>query len=259
MVVGLKRFIDHFQSFTDVFVLIGGTACDLWMGSRDLHFRATKDLDIVVIVDATSVEFIRTFWAFIREGKYASHQHDKDHPKFYRFEDPERGDHPRRIELLSRNELALPASARFTPIPVNEDLASLSAILMDDVYYEYLIKTKIIIDGIPTIPAQCLIPLKAKAHLDLKARKDAGDKMVKGDDVRKHRNDVFALVHTIAPADRYDLPEALKEDLRVFLASLPIDSDDWSAINRSVQVILGNDYSVEPDEMHRLFCEVFSL
>ncbi len=33
MVTGLERFIDHFQNFTDVFVLIGGTACDLWMGS----------------------------------------------------------------------------------------------------------------------------------------------------------------------------------------------------------------------------------
>jgi len=49
-------------------VLIGGAACDLWMGERELRFRATEDLDIVVIVDVVDDEFIRAFWDFIREA-----------------------------------------------------------------------------------------------------------------------------------------------------------------------------------------------
>jgi len=259
VVAGLERFAEHFKDFRDAFVLIGGTACDLWMGERDLHFRATKDLDIVVVVDALSDRFIHTFWEFIREGEYATHQHDQDHPSFYRFENPRHKAHPKRIELLTRNELSLPGDARFTPIPAGDDLSSLSAILMDDSYYDYLLASKIVIDGIPTVPVQCLIPLKAKAHLDLKARKATGDESVKGNDVKKHRNDVFALAQTLAPSDRYVLPEGLKNDLRSFLESLPADSTDWQAINRSVQVILGKSYSVEPGEARQLLVEVFQL
>ena len=54
MVAGLKRFVEHFRSFTDSFVLIGGSACDLWMGEFRLRFRATDDLDVVLIMDAVA-------------------------------------------------------------------------------------------------------------------------------------------------------------------------------------------------------------
>ncbi|MDP6527016.1 MAG: hypothetical protein QGH15_22790, partial [Kiritimatiellia bacterium] len=110
-----------------------------------------------------------------------------------------------------------------------------------------------------TVPAQCLIPLKAKAHLDLKGRRDAGDRSVKGDDVRKHRNDVFALAQTLTPDDRYSLPEELKHDLTSFLDSLPMESGDWDAINRSVQKVLGAEYAVDPNEARQLLVEVFEL
>jgi hypothetical protein len=43
MVVGLDRFLDHFQGLEDTYVIIGGTACDLLLGSAGLGFRTTKD------------------------------------------------------------------------------------------------------------------------------------------------------------------------------------------------------------------------
>ncbi len=89
-----------------------------------------------------SDEFISAFWDFIREGKYATHQQSQERPNFYRFEDPEHSAHPKRIELLTRNELALPDDARFTPIPAGEDLSSLSAILMDGSYYDYVLSSR---------------------------------------------------------------------------------------------------------------------
>ncbi len=84
MVRGLKRFTEQFSRFAESFVLIGGAACDLWMGERALRFRATDDLDIVVVVDAVDDEFIGAFWDFVREGKYASHQQSQERPDFYR-------------------------------------------------------------------------------------------------------------------------------------------------------------------------------
>ena len=76
-----------FRTFTDSFVLIGGAACDLWMGERELRFRATEDLDVVLITDAVDDDFIRSFWNFISEGQYATHQQSQDRPNFYRFFD----------------------------------------------------------------------------------------------------------------------------------------------------------------------------
>lgn len=52
MVEGLERFKDHFKEFTEQYVLIGGAACDLYMEDAGLFFRATKDLDIVLCVEA---------------------------------------------------------------------------------------------------------------------------------------------------------------------------------------------------------------
>lgn len=259
MVAGLKHFAEYFKRFDDSLVLIGGAACDLWMGALELRFRATKDLDVVVIVDTVSPEFISAFWDFIREGKYATHQQSNERPNFYRFEDPEHTAHPKRIELLTRNALDLPLDARFTPIPAGQDLSSLSAILMDGSYYDFVLSSRTTINGVPTVAVQCLILLKAKAYLDLKRRRDGGDQSVKGDDVRKHRNDVFALAQTLTPDDRYALPEDLKNDLKSFLESLPEDSGDWNAIKQSVQTVLGADYAVDPGETRQLLVEVFDL
>lgn len=44
MVRGLNRFKAHFESFSDRYVLIGGTACSLAMEEVGLEFRATRDL-----------------------------------------------------------------------------------------------------------------------------------------------------------------------------------------------------------------------
>ncbi len=259
MVAGLERFAKRFGRFADSFVLIGGAACDLWMGERELRFRVTEDLDIVLVVEAVDDEFIREFWGFIREGEYATHLQSQKRPECYRFAEPKHCAHPVQIELLTRNGLGLPVDARFTPIPAGDDLSSLSAILMDGGYYDYVLSSRITINGIPTVPVQCLIPLKAKAHLDLKARRDGDDRRVRGADIRKHRNDVFALAQTIAPDDRYPLPDELKGDLVAFLETLPADSADWQAISQSVQVVLGAGYAVDPGEARWLLAEVFEL
>ena len=66
--VGIELFRDYFQDYADQYVLIGGAACDISFGNNEVDFRATKDLDIVLIVEALTVEFAERFWDFIREG-----------------------------------------------------------------------------------------------------------------------------------------------------------------------------------------------
>ncbi len=138
------------------------------------------------------------------------------------------------IELLTRNILALPEATHLTPIPVNEDISSLSAILLDDVYYKFVLQHRIPVQGATIIPAQCLIPLKAKAWLDLTTRRNAGDKRVKSNDIRKHRNDVFRLWIAMPPADRVSLPRTIRDDLATFLSSMPSDEETWRSIEKAV-------------------------
>ena len=195
MVNGLEHFLAHFVGLESHFILIGGTACDLWMGNVGLPFRATKDLDIVLIADSLPTEFFERFWAFIREGQYESLERSETRPTFYRFKKPQDARHPAMIELFSRNFLPVPGDCHLTPIPAGEDISSLSAILLGDDYFNYLVSSRITIDGVPTVPVQCLIPLKARAYLDLVARQQSGVH-VDSRQIKKHRNDVFPLSNT---------------------------------------------------------------
>ncbi len=70
MVRGLPKFREHFRDCEQEYVLIGGAACDQWFGARGLQFRATRDLDIVLLVEALSPSFLRSFWAFAKDGGY---------------------------------------------------------------------------------------------------------------------------------------------------------------------------------------------
>lgn len=71
MVIGLDLFIKHFEPYTDHYVLIGGSACDWQMEQKGLPFRATKNIDTILIVEGLSDEFVNHFWQFIKDGEYA--------------------------------------------------------------------------------------------------------------------------------------------------------------------------------------------
>jgi hypothetical protein len=51
MVYGLEKFKEYFGAHTHQYVFIGGTACDILMDELGAPFRATKDLDIVLIIE----------------------------------------------------------------------------------------------------------------------------------------------------------------------------------------------------------------
>ena len=61
MVSGFTKFKERFQGFENQYVIIGGTACDLIMENEELPFRATKDVDIVLIVESITAEFGGSF------------------------------------------------------------------------------------------------------------------------------------------------------------------------------------------------------
>jgi hypothetical protein len=89
MVKGLDVFQEHFAGYSEQFILIGGTAATLTMEQAGFDFRATKDLDIVLHIEALKPAFGTTFWTFIEKGGYHVREaSDTGKPVLYRFQKP---------------------------------------------------------------------------------------------------------------------------------------------------------------------------
>lgn len=221
MVSGIESFKAWFRGFTDQYMIIGGTACDLLMSEAGLDFRATKDIDLVLIVESLTPEFGLRFWEYIVKAGYEHINRSNGEPQFYRFTNPKSKEYPIMIELFSRRKesITLPENAVLTPLPLDEELSSLSAILLDNDYYHFLLKGRTQIDGIPILDVGYLIPFKAKAWMDLSAVKAAGEN-IDSKNVKKHKNDVFRLSLLLTPETRIALPDSIYVDLMYFLTAM---------------------------------------
>ncbi|WP_205597971.1 hypothetical protein [Caulobacter sp. 17J65-9] len=221
---GLDVWRAHFEGFEDRYVLVGGVACDLVMDEVGLEFRATKDMDVVLIVEALDGAFAERFWAFVEAGGYEQRERSDGKKSLYRFQRPTTPGYPVMIELFSRapDGLELGEDSQLTPLPIDETVASLSAILLDESYYGLLKANMRRLEGLPLLDEVALIPFKAKAFMDLSARRAAGEK-VDQKDVRKHRNDVFRLMQLLAADAVYELPEGIAGDMADFVRAVQAD------------------------------------
>jgi hypothetical protein len=219
MVKGLDIFREWFADYGDQYILIGGTAASLAMEEAGLDFRATKDLDIVLHVEALTPAFGETFWKFIQAGGYEIRQaSDKQKPAFYRFQKPADPKFPAMVELFSRapDSLRPIGDGNLTPIPFDETVSSLSAILLNDAYYAFIMAGRRDLDGLPWVGEDRLIPLKAIAWLELSERKEQGEQ-VDARNVRKHVNDVLRLSQLLAATTRIPLEAKIADDMRRFV------------------------------------------
>ena len=57
MANGIEIFREYFSKYKEQYTLIGGMACNLLMSDVELDFRQTKDIDMVLIVEAMTNEF----------------------------------------------------------------------------------------------------------------------------------------------------------------------------------------------------------
>lgn len=224
MVNGIEKFKEYFAAFPDNYVIIGGTACDLITEEAGLVARATKDIDIILVVEALSSDFVKTFWQFIKDGNYTRTESGGEDRKYYRFVDPQNKLYPKQIELFSRTPdlIELDPDFHLTPIPVDDDLSSLSAILLDDDFYNYVIEHSELVEEIHRAKIESIIVLKAKAFIDISNRIAQG---IKEDNkhLKKHRNDAFKMTLLLTGEERFPLPESIRIMLIDFLKQIKGD------------------------------------
>lgn len=248
MVKGLDVFRNYFARYTDQYVLIGGTACDLFFEKNDVEFRATRDLDIVLVVEAQTKEFGKRFWQFIEDGKYLNRARSNGKPQFYRFDKPQKPEYPAMIELFARSESILDEKAILTPIHIDDTVSSLSAILLDNSYYETMLAGRNVINDVSVLKPTWLVPFKAKAWLDLNRRHEQGEH-IDSRDIKKHRNDILRIVSELV-LEPCKLPETVKADMKIFYDKLRITDTELKNLK-----IIG----VHEEDIKKVLADIYGL
>jgi hypothetical protein len=243
VVVGLDKFREFFADYPDHYAIIGGAACELIFDTAGLPFRATKDIDVVLCIEVVDAAFGERFKGFLNAGGYQAREQSGGHREFYRFHRPADKNFPYMVEIFSRepDKINLTKDAGIVRLDVEADIVSLSAILLDPVYFEALQNGKRIEDGVTILDQSILIPFKAKAFLDLTKRRSGGDETVKGDDIKKHRNDVFRLSQMLPGNAIIQVSDPLREDMRQFLA---IVDEDATLDPRDFKVPMSRDEAI---------------
>ena len=230
MVTGIDSFKEWFKGNEEQYAIIGGTACDILMMEEGLDFRATKDIDLVLIIEAVDANFGKKFWEYVKQAGYEHCNKSLGVPQFYRFSHPISNQYPAMIELFTRklDAIQLPEDAVLTPLP------------MDDDYYEFLKQGKVTVDGVTVLDAAYLIPFKAKAWMDLTDRKAAGEH-VDSKNIKKHKNDVFRLTELIDPTAKVVAPQGVYADIQEFVQRMKnenVDIKQLGLVGRTKEKIL---------------------
>ena len=225
MVKGIQKFKEYFVGKEDNYVLIGGTACDFLMEDSGFSFRATKDLDIVLIVESLDSDFTKLIWKFIQDGEYENRGENNETRQYYRFSKPKNDDFPFMIELFATKPDVLGESGKMKLNRLNEgDLYSLSAIILDSGYYDLIKSNSSVINDIAIAGIESLIILKAKAFINLNEMKKSG-KNVDSKDIKKHRNDIIRLSALLTEEGTIVIPDPIKNDFLEFITVLESQTD----------------------------------
>lgn len=254
MVKGLIAFREHFKDFKGNYVIIGGTACDVIIEGAGLRARTTDDIDIILVIEALSPEFVQHFWEFIKNGNYQVKEKNDKERKYYRFLGPSDDNFPSQIELFSREPdmLDLEEGMHLTPIPVDTEISSLSAILMSEDYYKFTIAHSRVEDDVNRANIEALIVLKARAFLDMKKRKDEGEQ-IDSRKINKHKLDVFRLLIFLTGEEKFDLPDSIKSDLSEFVEMIKDEIPD-----NTIFKAMGAS-RIDPENLYESLKQIFNL
>ena len=155
-------------------------------------------------------------WEFIKDAGYEV-EFGQEKKCFYRFKNPKNNDFPKMIELFSRNQnISLPEDIHLIPIHVSDEISSLSAILLNDDYYQFMLAGKRVIDGISVLDEKYLIPFKAKAWCELVERKKQGEEG-QSRHIKKHCKDIASLVRLLPADTKVELFGMVKKDMQSFV------------------------------------------
>lgn len=214
----IKFLSEYMKEYKDNYVLIGGNACALNFELIGAEFRATEDLDIVLLIDGQNESFYEHLSNFLIEHDYKGKflKGDKVSGSAYRFIRPNSAaaDLPAQIELFSKKpeyfDEDKSKKLHITPIETQDGISNFSAILLDDHVYNFILESKIEVNDISTVKVECLLGLKSIAwHANQILLSEGKSKEI---DVVKHPEDMLRISSIIEASDFY-FPEMVFNSL----------------------------------------------
>jgi len=220
MIVGLEHFSNFFRDFDQYYVVVGGVAATLLLEKENLEFRATKDIDLV-LVSSNNEEILSRLVDYIKLAKYKIQQKGSGKNVFYRFKEPSDKKYPFQIEIFHKKPegIKLIEGQHLVPIKDEVDGIGLSAILLEEEYFDLVKNNVEIAKGIPITTTAATIILKARAYNDLTDRKNSGDQ-VDVKDINKHRGDIFRLTQILTETENMTLRGLPRTHLDRFVADI---------------------------------------
>lgn len=107
----------------------------------------------------------------------------------------------------------MPTDFHLTPIPIGDEVPSLSAILIDEEFYYFALAHSVTEDTLPVADTIALMRLKMKAYLNLSDQEPPAH----SSDIRKHMSDVFKLMASGSITESVALSENMKRDVTSFV------------------------------------------
>ena len=139
----------------------------------------------LVIISKNNEAFIEKILKFIKLAGYKTKQRTTNESKhnLFRFLDSDDKSYPEQLELFAIHDeySKIVKDKQIIPIDTGDDIKNLSAILLNDDYYNLLVQHTTNIDGLNIATAEVIIPLKMHAYINLinidskKAKKHIGD------------------------------------------------------------------------------------
>lgn len=236
MVKGLDKFREYFGDYAQHYTIIGGTACFWNLQAVGLGFRATQDIDILIILENYDINFNRHLWKFFTDGKYGNLQKELTEQKFYRFLKPGNNEFPKQVEILCRKPDAvnLPDGIAVTAIDPEEYFSHLSAIILDNDYYNFTVGNSYTLNGLHISRIETLICLKAYAYLNLSYRKEQGED-IDEKNINKHKRDVFRLGAGLKETG-FILPSKIRSDLKRFLEKMEKEKPEVGSLLKQMGI-----------------------
>lgn len=207
-----ERFLTgYMQPYCNEYILIGGNACALHFDALDAAFRATVDLDIVLITESANPDFYAHLCHYFQQHGYVGKRFNGSNPggSAYRFilpVDQRNSGHPLQIELFARKpeyfDVTQANKLYITPIETGEGMSNLSAILLEDDIYDFVSHSRVNLGGVSTVTLACLLGLKSVAWHNNQSLKDDGEDMDMGT-ILKHPADMMRIVSILEPEETY--------------------------------------------------------
>lgn len=215
MIRGMATFAEFFKAYQEDYIVIGGLATAMVMNDLGFISRATKDIDLVV-VSKNNEAFIKALLRFIDQGRYKTKERtvNPDRHNLFRFFDSPDLEYPEQIELFAIHDKdsAIIQDTTIIPIDTPEFYPYLSAILLNQDYFELLIRHTNVIDGLHVATPTALIPLKMHAYNNLVSTRKS--------DAKKHLNDVIKLSAALSGEEKVNLTGEPKADFDAFIPIL---------------------------------------